>query len=254
MTTDQKRTAKNPRLVTVGIGSSGRLSTLGSEQLTEHVEGRRLGHAALLPAIDRALADAAEIAELACCQAKFGARCLNAGRVVHNQSVIAEDDGLAVGARGMVDCDAHGSEAADHTRHNGIADDDLADQLASHHAISADLDQIQPATGLAITTGRNLSIKSAGALQPLVGRLVAAPHIGAVKRLANCGSLILHSVSNRVGYHAANSAHNCAVSKRKLRKSAQCFVSRWSAQRCAVRFFKDNTTMSNGSAAKNPQS
>jgi hypothetical protein len=40
--------------------------------------------------------------------------------------------------------------------------------------------------------------------------------------------------------HGVQSAQNCAVSKRKLRKSAQYSASRWSAQRCAVRFFKDN--------------
>lgn len=248
MTTDQKRTAKNPRLETVGIGSDGWLSSLGSEQLAEHVERSSLGHAALLPTVDGALADSAQLAELACREAELSARSLDARRVVHNLASVVEDDGLTVGAGRVVDGDSHGSEFANDPAHDRIADNHLANQSASHHAITRNLNQVETSAGLTVTTRLLLGLKGAGALQTLLGRLVASPYVGPLKGLANYGRLVLYSVGNCLGDHAAKSAHNCAVSKRKLRKSAQCFVSRWSAQRCAVRFFKDNTAICHGRA------
>ena len=69
MTTAPMLRQKTHGVSAVGIGSSDWLASLCSEQLAEHVERRGLGHAALLPAIDSALADSAEQGGMTTCNA-----------------------------------------------------------------------------------------------------------------------------------------------------------------------------------------
>lgn len=80
-----------------------------SGECRHDVESCRRGHPTLLPSLNGALRDSAEIGERLSGQSAFVADGLDSWRVVHDGPVIREDDGLAVGAAWVIGGDLHGS-------------------------------------------------------------------------------------------------------------------------------------------------
>lgn len=86
------------------------LSVFWLDERCHDVESRRCGHPALLPSLDGAPRDSAEIGKRLSGQPALVADSLDAWSVVHKRPVIREDDGLPVGRRAVVGRHSHGSE------------------------------------------------------------------------------------------------------------------------------------------------
>lgn len=85
------------------------LSVFASNEGGHDIQGGGGRHTTLLPSLDGALGDAASGRELLSGKSGLLTDRLDSGAVVHNGPVIREDDGLAVGATGVIVSNSHGS-------------------------------------------------------------------------------------------------------------------------------------------------
>ena len=232
----------------VGIGSSDSLASLCSEQLAEHVESRGLGHTPLLPSVDGALAHTAQLAELTGSETELLACGADAGSVVEELAVVAEDDGYSVGAGCMVDGDAHGSIFDVVGGRNGLAVEDNRTVGSAESGALKPLPDIADKLGVIPRTGRINDVAGIDQRRRLIGadaKILGGklddlrthlgqvcgqrPDVAAIVLVAPLGkkhdvlavSGACPAVGEGGGRHAPHTAHVCAVVNNKLRKFAQ---------------------------------
>ena len=92
------------------VRSAALLSVFASNEGGHDIQGGGGRHPSLLPALDSAPRNSAEIGKRLSGQPALVADRLNSWSVVHDRPVIREDDGLPVGRRAVVGRHSHGSD------------------------------------------------------------------------------------------------------------------------------------------------
>ena len=269
MTTAQKCPQKTYDVEPWALWSSDWLSSLGFEQLAEHVERSGLRHSALLPSVDGAFGNPAKFSEPAGGESEFRTSDFNSGSVVHQLPRVGKYDGDSVRASRVFDGNFHKmrkpqsrcgagffssmlriipantdfiSFRRDRKENRGIGHPRFGDFAGREQRFSAF------AIGAAATRALQLFDLRAAQLNSLTGfsihydgASVVTVESVVIDRDFRFHVFVIFSAERNCSFDNVKTAHICAACKRKLRKCAQSCVSRWSAQRYAVRFFKDNT-------------